>query len=406
MALGVAAVLAVAGGLWSLRPAPPRRPDVFVFTVDTLRADHTSLDGYARATTPWLEELGKHGQIYEHCLASSSWTVPSLVGLHTGVDPWTLGMHRAPSLRVDGTGLAEHPVLPPDATTLAERFRAAGYTTLGLTANAHLDADLGWAQGFDHYENLGWASVDQLDDHLDPLRTGTPRFVWVHVFDPHDPYLPVPGSPWPADPKLGPLDLPLHELGERGLASVAGLVDLYDGEILDTDRFLAHAANRLGVTADDLVLFVSDHGEEFGERGHLGHRKTLYEESVRVPCVLAGPGVASGRIDRPVGLPELHDQLLHAARLAEAPSPRAPIAQLWHPGGEWWATWEGASKQIEGPEGAVRFDLATDPRETVPLAPDPALTARLDAARATASTAATTDLEVEGLSALGYVDEP
>lgn len=386
-------------------PEPGERANVYLFTVDTLRADHTSPYGYERDTTPWLQTLADRGQAFSHCVSTSSWTVPSMAALHTGEPPWTMGLHRAPSLRVDGTGRAEHPVLPASATTLAERFSAAGYRTAALTANAHLANDLGWAQGFSTYTNVGWGTVDQLDDALGTLVGEGPSFVWIHVFDPHDPYFAVPGSPWVPDPRFGRLDVPLSNLKEGGLASTKGLIDLYDGEILDTDRWLAHAAERLGVSDEDVVLFASDHGEEFGERGHLGHRKTLHEESVHVPCVLVAPG-RSGRVERPVGLAEVGRHLLAASGLEPEPDAEPVITHLWHPGTEVWAAYGPAGKQLVAGEEAVRFDLASDPTEQVPLPPDPALVAAIAAARGTIETTPTKPKGVEGLQALGYVDGP
>ena len=136
----------LAAGCSDGRVATPAR-SLLLVSLDTTRADHLSAYGYERQTTPWLKELSDQGVRFEHCVSASSWTVPSMAALHSGAHPWTLGMHAAPSLKVQqDPETAEHPLLPARVNTLAERFAAAGFRTGGLTANRHLEESLGWAQ--------------------------------------------------------------------------------------------------------------------------------------------------------------------------------------------------------------------------------------------------------------------
>lgn len=421
LALGATA-LATAALLWP-RPAP--RPDVFLFTVDTLRADHSSVYGHHRPTTPWLESVAAEGVVYEQCVSASSWTVPSLVALHTGAYPWTLGMHEAPSLSRREKGV-EHPVIPDSVTTLAERFAAAGYATRGLTANKHLVPDFGWAQGFGGYKNVGWGSVDRLERQRGVLAApgGQPRFVWVHLFDPHDPFQPRPDLPWQTgaeawaavhgDPSVVHAKLEASE-ALKTPEGVEVLRALYDGEIYDADRWLGHLEEALEVGPEDVLVFASDHGEEFQERGHFGHRRTLFEESVRVPCVIRGPGFAPGRESRPVDLLDLHATALAAAGI-EADTlgrdlrhfeDRPVFAQLTRGAHELWAVWRGADKQIESTRGAERYALEADPGEASPLPADPALSAllrELRTAHPEGEAVYAQSAEAEALEALGYVE--
>lgn len=413
-------------GRWLLSPAA-ELPDVYLFTVDTVRADHTTVYGYERDTTPWLAEIAEEGVVFERCVSNSSWTVPSMTALQTGQHPWVYGMHAAPSVLYGGRNpLAEQPVLPDEARTLAERFEQAGYQTIGITANAHLHQRFGWAAGFDYYANVGFnpaAAVDAQFRELARRQPDTPQFWWIHLFDPHDPYLPTP-SPW-EDPSreanehgsflLPNIELELREDLKSG-DGLQALVDLYDGEIWDADAWLAHASRQLNIGPEDIVLFASDHGEEFQERGHFGHRRTLHEESVRVPCVLRGPGVEARRDPRVVDMIDLHQTLLGVAGLEPADGPgrdlrsdadRPILAHLSRGQEQHWAIYRDDSKQIEEPGSSRRFDLVIDPLERTELPADETLSKAIRD-ELTRYPIATPRLFGEGereeLEALGYVD--
>lgn len=268
---------------------------VILVSIDTLRRDHVGLHGYPRPTTPTLDALGARGLVQDDAVSVSSWTLPSHLSLLTSVDP---ALHGGLDMR---SGFNRQP------PTLPALLRAAGWATQAVTSHLYVSALYGLDQGFDHLDfhqdrkaadttERGIALLDRLGDR--------PFFLFLHYYDPH----------WHYDP---PADrLALFEQGYAGAltgnwqdfktrtreslkpADLAHLLALYDGEIRYTDdelgRLLAHLKAR-GLDQGTLVVVTSDHGEEFLEHGSWEHQKTLYEEVVRVPLVMAGPGVPARR---------------------------------------------------------------------------------------------------------------
>lgn len=299
-----------------LPPIPPKtvtaaspsgkRPNVLLFLIDTLRADRVGAYGSTRGLTPRIDALAAQGIVFERTTAASSWTRPSTATILTGLPP---GAHGA--TRLDRR-------LPPAAQTLAEVLQAAGYRTGGFSANAHITEASGFAQGFDHFEfldelargdALGRRALAWLEGSVAaPDRGPAPFFLYVHAIDPHAPYEPpedlrrrfaesVPsgsGSLAKVEEIYRALDRRRPEA--RGL--VAQMAPLYDAEIAGIDRSfgaLLDEMDRRGHLAETLVVVISDHGEEFGEHGGLGHGKTLYREVLDVPWVIRLPGQTAGR---------------------------------------------------------------------------------------------------------------
>ena len=448
--------LAATGGCGSKQSAPERPPNLLVVTLDTVRADHLSVYGYGRDTSPQLAELAREGVRFAHSYSAASTTLPSHVSLFTGDAPITHGVVK------NGLHLAA------DAGTLADRMRAAGAETAAIVSSFVLDRRFGLDQGFDHYEDdftregssypaetwRGFATGGAFDrranlttdraiqwlDQRDPAR---PFFLWVHYFDPHDPY--VPPEPWKsrfaasgnATPSLA------DALTKRSS------IDGYDGEIAFTDdevgRLLAHL-DALGLDRDTLVVVTADHGEGLGQHGVMGHAVNIYEEAVQVPLVLRWPGrLPAGRVvDEPVesvdvlptvlellGLP--HDgagrgrSLAGALLRGESLDPAHPVFTHRRPydesaveggkrvHGALFGVREGGYKWIEGTSDDTRelYDLASDPHESVNLAarePDRAASMSKEvAAFRTAHEHAAADRAVapedkERLRALGYAD--
>lgn len=396
-------VLTVACGSSGSQP-----PDIFLLSVDTLRADHLGLYG-GPAITPWIDELGARGVVFERATASSSWTVPSLGSLHTGLMPHELALSDVPSRPLAGDAVNR---VPSTALTLAERLEARGYATWAVTSNAHLVPEMGYAQGFQNYTNVGFAPaagvLEALEPMLDDIRSHRgPKFVWVHLFDPHDPY--TARDPWLREalgPRPDPADLAAAtELGTLAMRELNARPDLvrggpslrltralYDAEIRAADEALSEVAHRLGIAQDDLVVFTADHGEEFRDHGALGHRVNLYEETLRVPLVVVQGGrFAPARVDERLSLLDVLPTLTELAGVPVGPgagvSTRSLVPLLEGrtrgPGAlvvaemtrtddaEFRAIYDGTHKLIiEGrsPGVAQLFDLATDPGETTDLA--------------------------------------
>lgn len=363
-------------------------PLVVVYLVDTLRADHTSLLGYPRPTTPELERFAAGAAVFENAVAPTSWTKPSVASVFTSLLP---GRHGAVHLR--------DPFAPKEAT-LAERLRQRGFTTGAFVANSVIYEDgSGFERGFDAFRGIrdaeGRAStrarasdvVSAALEFLDASR-GLPTFLYLHTMDPHIPYAPpppfdtmFPPAPTPESPGRDP-----REQADPG-AHTASYVARYDGEIAYGDRelgrFLAGLRER-GLLEGALVVFLSDHGEEFAERGNWGHGTSLYDELLRIPLVVKFPNArhAGRRVAHPVqaldvlptileGLDLPADPALQGTPLQRAlgaPGPERPaIVEISHRGVVAHGARTARDKYVRrfAPQGdELLFDLAADPGET------------------------------------------
>ncbi|HKI02657.1 MAG TPA: sulfatase-like hydrolase/transferase [Thermoanaerobaculia bacterium] len=273
-------------------PAAP--PNVLLLTLDTTRADALG------TRTPVLDGLAARGVRWTQAITSTPLTLPAHSSLFTGLVPPEHGV------QVNGTD-----VLPRGVPTLAEAFASRGYRTAGLVATLVLDRRFGLDRGFQHYDDkvpgepVNERNARQMTDAaVEWLKRqpggkppgGKPLFLWVHYFDPHDPYSP-PG----VDPKTG------------AAQRYAGEVAFMDQEIGRLLAALPGGAERW------LIAAVADHGESLGEHGERNHGVFLYHSTLHVPLILAGPGVPGGKA------------------VAEAVSPRrlaATLLRLSGPGRE------------------------------------------------------------------------
>jgi arylsulfatase A-like enzyme len=362
------------------------RPNILVLSLDTLRADHLSLYGYARATSPHLDALARESIVFEHALAQASATRAS----HN-----SLFQSRLPSQ----TG--------PETPTLAGILRANGYQTLGLTDGGMMSQTFGFARGFDRYEELGGGLAQSLPLLEAWLRdeARAPWYVFLHTYDIHLPYAPPP----PYDTSFFPeYDGPITP--ERSLevcrkirhlyeyADFEGEVSLtpadrekmralYDGGVLYTDRLvgrLVHLLEEQGRLDDTVLVVLSDHGEEFWEHGSVLHGHTVYQELLHVLLLARLPGARHGgrRVASTVRLLDVTPTLLELARLPvpESFQGQSLVGELeGQPGEERAVVSEmGPLKtRIEGPWKLILdtrkpqpllFDLERDPEEHDDLA--------------------------------------
>ncbi len=272
-----------------------RSTNVLLIGIDTLRLDRTSLaEGSPRETSPGLAALASDGTQFINAISQAPWTMPAFASVMTGLYPRE---HGAVSLNGE---------LRPREITLAEQLREAGYETAAIVSHTFVDSEHGFGQGFDRFDErnvLGHDAVtskqvtDQALQFLSSSRR-RPFFLFLHYFDPHWTYLDHDGFHWADryDGWLRDLDLDISGLRDRRHDLEEGDIDflrnLYDEEIAFTDREIARLLDHLretGLDQDTMILVVSDHGEEFMERGWLGHTISLHEEQVRVPLVVALP---------------------------------------------------------------------------------------------------------------------
>ena len=293
--IGGAALVASACG----RPEPP---NVLLVVLDTVAAEHVGSELPGLGHTPNLDRLSREGIVFQRAFATAPWTQPSVASLLTSRMPSSHGVLRLKQ------------VLAPRFVTLAERLEAEGYDTAGFVTHDLVRSRLGYAQGFRHWDernvggHQGITSAQVTDAALAWLRTresDAPFFLFLHYFDPHFVYQHhaahdlTAGYAGPLRPGMDIWEL--RNLRDRLTPDdVAYLVGLYREEIAFTDQHLGRLLDYLdtsGLTERTLVALVADHGEEFMQRGWIGHTRTLYDELLRVPLVLRLPGVLAPRAE-------------------------------------------------------------------------------------------------------------
>jgi len=253
---------------------PSRRtssPDVFLITIDTLRADHVGCYGYKQVETPALDALAADGVRFTRAFTHSPITNTSHITILTGLLPSVHG--------VTDFGVP----LSPQHVTTAELLKKRGYQTAAFIGAVILDSNTlapGLDRGFDFYDNFpaktetkerwgrverrGMEVVGHAETWFEKHRAG-PHFVWVHLYDPHDPYEP----PAPFSDKYKD--------------------HLYDGEIAYADSAVAHwiaFLKKAGVYDNTVIVVTGDHGEGLGEHGEETHGLFLYDSTLHVPLIL------------------------------------------------------------------------------------------------------------------------
>ena len=392
-------------------------PDVLLLVVDTLRADAVAqrlADGASApesgSTPSALRRLAADGLWFPQAIASAPWTLPSMSSLFTGLHP---SQHGA---RTVGTPLA------PDVTTLAERFRAAGYRTAAFTGGAFVDTPFGLDRGFDHFDpdadyryrpsrrhtplvsklvRNRWFPQLWLLDHvhefggltetrarlaawLEATPGDAPRFVVVHSYQAHDYYLYDPSvdralreaRPSPLGPRLSVHPSELSALDQPELDWFRAV---YDARIDRVDRELAAL---LALWSDrgrpTVVALTSDHGEGFdAAAGRVHHGGRLHDDLLRVPLLLAAPGWEGGRtVEEQVRTLDLGATLMELAGL-EPPQDvpgRSLVPALRGEASFPASAWSEERgplrtlrsegwKLVETPDGRTAFDLSRDPLE-------------------------------------------
>ena len=451
-------------------PASLAQPNIVLFVVDTLRADRLQPYGYPRPTSPRLLELADEAVVFEQASAAAPWTLPSMASVMTGRLP---SAHALNSTRQS---------LPAAQRTLAEELRSAGYTTIGLYGNSMVAPEFGFGRGYDFYQ-VSFQNTGVQVDHALNLNPGRPFFLYVHNLEPHNPEFFAPphsdgfrdvgpdvrrkiaayykayriatwedyearrasGSPQAAVRQQRQVELlaSLRDDYEELYDAAVRLADERVGDMIDTLR-------ARGVWDDALVIFLSDHGEEFNERGGWSHDQSVYQELLHVPLIVKFPQgrFAGTRIAEPVSLVDVYPTVAEwlSRRAPDSLDGRSllpalaqqPVRPLDAPfvaavrrnvmsryavfaddrgdtnvvvrHGCWKGVWHADLDRFEG------FDLCADPLELNPLEPSgawaDAAAALLDAARCVwesrfgddeGGAAQMSDDTLRNLRAIGYV---
>lgn len=344
LAVAISAVVLVLAGMVDPSPplsvfgavprAPASGPNVLLVSLDTVRADHLSVYGYERDTSPNLKTFAGDATLYRHSVSAGAMTLTSHASMFTGLYGARHGAHcsrEAPAGRP----------LDDRFTTLAEALGAKGYSTAAVIANTgYLGAFYNFTQGFDFYDATGptlflegppryllraclgdlaieflpysklmrWTrdageinrQVFRLLERLPSSKT--PFFLFVNYMDAHRPYL----SPAPykqmfpgKDPNFGArqMDGMLHDVlsGKRGITTAerSHLTSQYDGAVAYLDRELGGLFSRmkqLGLYDNTLIIVTGDHGEAFGDRNLVEHGSSVYQDQVGVPLIIRYPG--------------------------------------------------------------------------------------------------------------------
>lgn len=291
------AILVCLAGRNALRGEPDaERPSVIFITIDTLRPDHLGCYGYANIQTPNIDALARASARFTHTYTPVPVTLPAHSAIFTGSFPMATGMH-------DFSGNK----LPARAITLATALRDKGYTTAAFIGSAVLDSRFGLNQGFDtyfdHFEfsRLDEAHLDEMERRgdqvmdevlnwlkLDPRR---PFFLWVHLYDPHDPY--KPPEPYASRYRSHP----------------------YDGEIAFDDaqvgRLFAFLKEN-NLYDRSVIVLAGDHGESLGEHGERTHGFFIYDSTLHVPLLIRIPGAAPRVVSDEVSLVDVMPTVLQA----------------------------------------------------------------------------------------------
>lgn len=297
----------------------PQRPNVIIYLVDTLRADHLGCYGGTRPLTPAIDAFARGATLFERAVAQSTWTRPSVTSVLTGLTPLGHGVKTLDDRLAD------------EVVTLPELLHAAGYRTAAWSTNLHVRPETGLAQGFDDFELLedfprSGAVNDRVLAWLDANPAKSPFFLYLHTIDPHVPYEPpvemlqrfAPG----VMPSAGSVEEVRRTYAARGAdrdLRVAQLSKLYDAEVASNDRSfgeLLAELRRRGLYGPALIVFVADHGEELDDHGSLGHANNLYAETLDVPLIVKWPGQTRGeRVPRLAQHVDLFPTILRACGL-------------------------------------------------------------------------------------------
>jgi len=289
-----------------------KRPNIFLVTVDALRADHLSCYGYCRDTSPNIDRFARDALLFENCFSHAPATSPSCASLLSGFLPH------------ETTVLINSLPLPEGVEILPEILQRHGYQTVAVVSNYVLRRRMGWAQGstvFDDTmddcesgrglpERIAERTTGRAIELLDQLKAD-PLFMWIHYQDPHGPYTPperFSGLSRDRDQEPRHLKVNSTVTGWGGIPSYQKLaestdyhyyVSQYDAEIRYQDEHfkrLIEAVKRLGLYDDALIVLSSDHGEGMGEHGYyFAHGEHLYSSLTHVPLIVKCARSLTGR---------------------------------------------------------------------------------------------------------------
>ena len=306
----------------------PVRNNVILLTLDTTRADHLSIYGYPRATTPFLDQTSSRLAVFDHAYCQVTNTRPSHFSIFTSRYCKDLGIWNN---NQGNLSLAE--------LSLTEVLKSAGWSTGAVLSVSFMNPGSGLGQGFDEYlvprlsaaKQLGAQTTSAALDFVG-RHAAEPFFLWVHYFDAHLPYQPVPeyrGAFWPGTPP-GEEDVDRSLILKDAIQTLfvvpnrAYMTAMYDGALRYIDEQIRSIFTYLesaGLLEKTIVVIAADHGESLGEHGLYFIHNGLYEPTVHVPLIFFAPGgMPPGRSAAVVENIDIAPTILDLIGLAVPPS--------------------------------------------------------------------------------------
>ena len=317
-------------------------PNIILITIDSLRVDHLGCYGYSRDTSPNINKLASKGVLFLQAVSNGGSTPDAFPSILASLQPLVERTKRK--------------AISPPSITLAELLKKASYQTAAFHSNPHVSRFYGYERGFDTFidglgspnlwkgliwmrtkartaDGLTGRALGKLGRILKPITSRLERpivppivtareitnqalswlsgqhekfFLWLHYMDVHHPYLPAPEylSQFRDQPVSQQSMITLFKKirprsrnpGQLSPLELSTLIDLYDADIRYVDDTIGSLLDHLGSDlANTIVVVTADHGDEFGEHGSFSHQ-SVYDEVIRVPLIIAGPGIKSGTI--------------------------------------------------------------------------------------------------------------
>jgi len=381
-----------------------------LITVESLRTDHIGCYGCERDTSPTIDALAREATLYDNAYSVTSWTLTSHASIFTGLYPTAHNVVR------------EKDRLNDSYKTTAETLADYGYQTAAIVSGPYLKKAHGLNRGFATYDEtpLSPSNADahedvtneQMDARINHFLERTrrkegPFFLFLYYWDPHYQFIPPPPYdtlfvPEGAEkPKKSPQFHTHYKLGKHITPAELEHVEAqYDGEIRCTDDYLKKlfdSLRALDLWDDTAIILTADHGEQFYDHGHLGHKYDLHVESLHVPLIVKFPDQTAARRDpRTVNLIDLFPTVLELGRcrvpeeqhgLSLLAEPRAPLdptfhelvavwfmtrkstGEKWSETENWFAVRQGDFKLIWQEVAGVTelYNVTEDPQELHPI---------------------------------------
>ncbi len=265
----------------------PKKPNIVLAVIDTLRADRLPFYGYDRETAPFLSDLSRSSYLFINAYSASSWTPPSTASIFTSVYPFQHGVVNGmlafqKELKTNPSALINR--IPDSLTTIPEKLKNAGYKTFAVTDNLNICEAEGFSRGFDKFANFTYQGAERVNEALmswtNEIRNADPYFIYLHYNDPHQP---AHGRP------------PLYE---KKPEFPEDYKSKYDSEIRYVDEHLEELFIKFDWLDDTIFVLTSDHGEELWETHRFGHGFSLHNSVIHVPLLIRLPTGAA----RPVSI--------------------------------------------------------------------------------------------------------